>query len=123
MEHYQSSYFCRALMIFAGALPPLVPPWWRGRTKVSLYTTMRELSDIKQRDQTDNARFYFKIQTEKVWSRSKFQSRSVSKPNFFFRSRAFCLGLSLDGLVPFNITGISAELRELFLDGTSQSSD
>jgi len=27
MEHDQSSYFCRALTIFAGALPPWAPPW------------------------------------------------------------------------------------------------
>jgi len=27
VEHDQSSYFCQALTIFAGALPPWAPPW------------------------------------------------------------------------------------------------
>ena len=27
MKHDRSSYFCRALTIFAGALPPWAPPW------------------------------------------------------------------------------------------------
>ena len=30
IKHGQSSYFAGALTIFAGALPPWAPPWWRG---------------------------------------------------------------------------------------------
>ena len=40
-KHEQSSYFCRALTIFAGALPPWAPPWWRGRAISRVHTSTK----------------------------------------------------------------------------------
>jgi len=48
-EHEQSNYFAGALTIFAGALPPWAPPWWRGWIHIRSSTAISDPQSVHVR--------------------------------------------------------------------------